>query len=244
MKTGGGQQPLVGSSPTASAFRGHGPTGRRWLRKPEIRVRIPVTPLEWHSPVVQRQRRLVHTQETMVRLHPGLLDCPGTPIGRAAWLKPRRMRVRLRPWARPGRQVGRPPWLRTTDAVGSSPTWAIGYNIVLVEQPGVLACLSRRRSRVQIPSRALSIGMARYANRQSGQAQTLVIAGSSPACATAKKHASAGHRRAQLPVKQPARKAMQVQLLPGALDTARSSIGTGRWPLKPERRVRFPHGPL
>ena len=86
LKTGGGQQPLVGSSPTASALRGHGPIGRRWLRKPEIRVRVPVTPLEWHSPVVQRQRHLVHIQETMVRLHPGLLDCPGTPIGRAAWL--------------------------------------------------------------------------------------------------------------------------------------------------------------
>ncbi len=37
---------------------------------------------------------------------------------------------------------------------------------------------------------------------------------------------------------------MQVQLLPGALDKARSSIGTGRWPLKPERRVQLPHGPL
>ena len=85
-------------------LRGHGPTGRRHLRTVEIRVRLSVTPLEQCSPVVQRQRRLVHTQETMVRLHPGLLACPGTPIGRAAWLKPRWMRVRLRPWARPGRQ--------------------------------------------------------------------------------------------------------------------------------------------
>jgi hypothetical protein len=39
----------------------------------------------------------------------------------------------------------------------------------LVVQPGVDACLSRRRSWVQIPSRALT---ARYANRQSGEAQT------------------------------------------------------------------------
>ena len=47
------------------------------------------------------------------------------------------------------------------------------------------------------------------------------------------------------PVTQPALEALQVQLLPGALTTsARSSIGTGRRPLKPERRVRFPHGPL
>jgi hypothetical protein len=43
---------LVGSSPGTERslvvfrFRGHGPTGRRWLRKPEIRVRFPVTPLE------------------------------------------------------------------------------------------------------------------------------------------------------------------------------------------------------
>src|SRR3990172_13261969 len=53
--------------------------------------------------------------------------------------------------------------------------------LVLVEQPGVLACLSRRRSRVQIPSRTLA---ARYANRLSGEAQTFVSAGSTPACAT------------------------------------------------------------
>ena len=54
-------------------------------------------------------------------------------------------------------------------------------NYVLVEQPGVLACLSRRRSRVQIPSRTLA---ARYANWLSGEAQTFVSAGSTPACAT------------------------------------------------------------
>ncbi len=53
--------------------------------------------------------------------------------------------------------------------------------LVLVEQPGVLACLSRRRSRVQIPSGTLA---ARYANWLSGEAQTFVSAGSTPACAT------------------------------------------------------------
>ncbi len=84
---------------------------------------------------------------------------------------------------------------------------------VLVEQPGVLACLSRRRSRVQIPPGTLG-GLsqfssqrkwdcplrcspenmtARYANRQSGEAQTFVYAGSTPACAT-RERASAGHR--------------------------------------------------
>mgnify|MGYP000876025761 CR=1 FL=1 len=87
LKTGGGQCRLWVRVPRLP-LRGHGPTGRRRLRKPEIRVRFPVTPLQQYSPVVQRQRHLVHTQETMVRLHPGLLDGPGTPIGRAAWLKP------------------------------------------------------------------------------------------------------------------------------------------------------------
>ena len=37
----------------------------------EIRVRLPVTPLKTFGPVVQRQRRLAYTQETMVQFHPG-----------------------------------------------------------------------------------------------------------------------------------------------------------------------------
>ena len=43
----------------------------------------------------------------------------------------------------------------------------------------MLAALSRRRSWVQIPSGALdgAIDAARYANRQSGQVQTLVTCG-------------------------------------------------------------------
>ncbi len=36
-------------------------------------MRLPVTPLEKHGPVVQWQRLLVHTQETTVRFHPGPL---------------------------------------------------------------------------------------------------------------------------------------------------------------------------
>src|SRR5688572_15853077 len=57
---------------------------------------------------------------------------------------------------------------------------------VLVEQPGVLATLSRWRSRVQIPSGTLGNEnlSARYANWQSDEAQTFVTAGSTPACAT------------------------------------------------------------
>ena len=225
MKTGGGEQPLVGSSPTASAFWGHGPTGRRHLRKVEIRVRLSVTPLEQHSPVVQRQRHLVHTQETMVRLHPGLLDRPGTPIGRAAWLKPRRMRVRLRPWARPGRQaadhLGLEPgmlWVRvppgpletrcprgaawsarlpvTQEIAGSNPVEGAFENSGAVRK-------SAKRPRPPLR----------------GGARTLVMCGFDSRLRHCEQHASAGHRRAQLPVKQPACKAMQVQLLPGALST-------------------------
>ena len=45
---------------------------------------------------------------------------------------------------------------------GSIPAAAAQH--VLVEQPGVLACLSRRRSWVQIPSGTLLMNMARYAN--------------------------------------------------------------------------------
>ena len=164
--------------------RGHGPTGRRWLRKPEIRVRLSVTPLEQHSPVVQRQRHLVHTQETMVRLHPGLPGCPGTPIGRAAWLGHRRAavvaggcRFDSGPGHGPVGNLADHLGLEPPDAVGPSPTWAI---TTALSSWSSLECSpgeSRRRSRVQIPSRALSTTAARYANRQSGQAQTLVICG-------------------------------------------------------------------
>jgi hypothetical protein len=95
---------------------------------------------------------------------------PGTPTGRAIWLKPKCLRVRLPPWAlvkAPSGSVGngRPLRLRTRDAVGSSPTWATEMQLVLVEQPGVLATLSRWRSRVQIPPGTPSKIAARYANR-------------------------------------------------------------------------------
>ena len=69
-------KPLVGSSPTASAANDIGVMVQQddaSIRMLEIRVRLPVTPLEKHGPVVQRQRHLVHTQETMVRVHPGPL---------------------------------------------------------------------------------------------------------------------------------------------------------------------------
>ena len=87
-------------------------------------------------------------RRSTVQVRPGLLQStagPGTPTGRAAWLKPKRLRVRLPPWALVKRQLGsvgngrplglepgmlwfesngRPSRLRTGNAVGSSPTWA------------------------------------------------------------------------------------------------------------------------
>ncbi len=51
------------------------------------------------GPVVQRQRRLVHIEVTMVRVHPGSFQCGSSgSVGN-----------------------GRPLWLRPGDAVGSNP---------------------------------------------------------------------------------------------------------------------------
>ena len=105
MKTGGGEEPLVGSSPTASAS---GSWSNRTTPAPQVGnpgANPGDSTRKKCGPVVQRLRRLVHTQETMVQLHPGLLDRPGTPMGRAAWLKPRRLPVRVQSWARSGRQA-------------------------------------------------------------------------------------------------------------------------------------------
>lgn len=80
-------------------------------------------------------------------------------------------------------------------------------------------------------------------SRHSGQAQTLVICGFDSRLRHCN-HATIGYWQAQLAVTQPSREDLQVQLLLVALQTARSFIGTGHRPLKPERRVRFPHGLL
>ena len=73
-KAGGGTFAACGFEPHGFRLRGHGPTGRRQLRTLEIWVRLPVTPLEKHGPVVQRPRRLAYTQETMVQFRPGPLS--------------------------------------------------------------------------------------------------------------------------------------------------------------------------
>ena len=100
-KAGGGSDAACGFEPHGFRLRGHGPTGKHWVRNPEIRVRLSVTPLE-----------------------------------------------NAVPWSN-----GNDTWPTTRKRWFDS----IRDHSVLVEQPGVLACLSRRRSRVQIPSRALNV---------------------------------------------------------------------------------------
>ena len=90
---------LVGSTPTASASGSWSNRKTSASHAEDPGATPGDSTRKKCSPVVQRSRRLVHTQETMVQLHPGLLVGPGTPIGRAAWLKPRRLPVRFRLWA-------------------------------------------------------------------------------------------------------------------------------------------------
>ena len=93
-KAGGGSLAACGFEPHGFRLGGHGPTGRRWFRKPEIRVRLPVTPLDTSGPVVQRPRRLAYTQETMVQLRPGPLRLGRQPADHLG-LEPGMLWVRL-----------------------------------------------------------------------------------------------------------------------------------------------------
>ena len=82
--------------------------------------------IDKHSPVVQRLRRLFYTQETMVRFHPGLLACPGTPTGRATRLKPECLQVRSLLWVlktyERGEPLARHCPLQTRNTWGARPT--------------------------------------------------------------------------------------------------------------------------
>ena len=61
--------------------------------------------------------------------------------------------------------------------------------------------------------------MARYANRQSGEAQTFVICGFDSRLRHLNNMRRLGIGEPNWPVTQPSRKAVQVQLLPDALTT-------------------------
>ena len=99
--------------------------------------------------------------------------------------------------------------------------------IVLVEQPGVLATLSRWRSWVQIPSGTFDVSPlllgegkgegARYANSAKRPSSNLGDRLWVQLPPVLLENASAGHWQAQVAVTHP-RSAVQVQLLPGALD--------------------------
>ena len=109
----------------------------------------------------------------------------------------------------------------------------------------MLATLSRWRSRVQIPSGTLfGNGMVRKLEKRRSS-NLREFAGSTPPRATGN-HASAEHWRAQVAVTHPpsgsagstpARRTEERK-------SARSSNGSGCWPLKPATRVRIPHGSL
>jgi hypothetical protein len=72
--------------------------------------------------------------------------------------------------------------------------------------------------------------MARYANRQSGQAQTLVIVGSTPTCAT--------RRCVGWALAGPAGCKPVVQMDPGGSTPSRRTDNTARWS---SGRMRGPH---
>ncbi len=145
---------------------------------------------------------------------------PDTPTGRAARLKPARLQVRVLLWAltndRLGRQSADHPGLEPRMLWVRVPPEPLKNTHALVEQSGVLATLSRWRSRVQIPSRALA-----QHGTQTGKAAKLKpsrsFVGSTPTRATGKEqHASVGHWQASVAVTH-SPPAVQVQLLPDAL---------------------------
>ena len=150
-------------------------------------MRLPVTPLPRHGPVAQRQRQHPYKVTTGGSSPPRTTSAQIRQRGRAARLKPERLRVRLPLWAqRLGRQLadhlGLEPgmlWVRLPPEplqVFTNDQW-----------PRVAAWSARLPVTQEITgSNPVEVAwkMAWYANRQSGEAQTFVTAGSTPACAT------------------------------------------------------------
>ena len=170
--------------------------------------------------MVQRQRRLVHIQETMVRLHPGLIDF--------AQIRQLAERLGLNP------SVCR----TSTPALGTSGIHTSSQSSPECSPP----CHGGDRGFKSHRGRLQQLGTVRQpAERPSSN---LGDCGFDSLPCYLKHHASAGHWRAQVAVTHPPR-AVQVRLLPDALDnTARSSSGSGCWPLDPATRVQIPYGLL
>ena len=113
--------------------------------------------------------------------------------------------------------------------------------LVLVEQPGVLATLSRWRSRVRIPPGTLAGTVRKPAKRPSSNLGDRLWVRFPPVLLTG--HVAGWALASPTACKAAAFETVQVQLLHDPL-TARSSIGIGYRPLNQVRRVRFPHGLL
>ena len=167
----------MGSSPTASASMGS--WSNRTTQAPQALDLGAIPSESIDSPVVQRQRLLSYKQETMVQLHPGLLtNAQVRQLAERLGLNPSVCRFNsCSGHMRLGRQLA--------DHLGLEPgmLWVrIPHSFVLVEQPGVLACLSRRRSWVQIPSGTLSGTVRKPEKRRSSNLRDFV--GSTPSRAT------------------------------------------------------------
>ena len=149
--------------------------GRCWRRMPEIPVRIRVDPLT-NSPVAQWRRQLSYKERiggSIPSRTTSATRCPGTPTAERLGLNPSVCRFEScsgyswkTTWLRQlADQLGLEPgmlWVRLP------PEPLVTTDYVLVEQLGVLACLSRRRSWVQIPS-----GTLKWRGTQTGKAAKL-----------------------------------------------------------------------
>jgi hypothetical protein len=129
----------------------------------------------WRGPVVQRRRLLAYNQETMVRVHPGSMHFEYGISDFGFWLRfspavaefaripmtigacrnsgefRYELCFRSEITSRLGRQSADHPRLERRMLWVQLPPEPFKQS-VLAEQPGVLATLSRWRSRVQIPS--------------------------------------------------------------------------------------------
>lgn len=252
------REPLSASaSPFTRAYR---PTGRCRSCKPEIRVQLPIGPLA-------RQRFCRNFDSrgpaaTTPGLHPGndgsspsgSIFTNGT--GSASVCQPAEQpglnpgecgfesRLRHCPEvmaSRRGTQTGQAAKLKPSCLVGSSPTRAIPFTTCL--------CGAARSARHPVTVEVRGSNPLRDAGAPgAGPVHAAKASASDWPRPRDSCLASAGHWRA-LGAVTPAPQAVQVQLLLDAFDrfsitTARSSSGTGCWPLMPATRVRIPHGSL
>ena len=154
---------------------------------------------------------------------PGTTRSPGTPTGRAAWPRPRRLQVQPLSWARPGRQPEDHPGLEPPDAAGSNPAWATEQTI---RPRGAV-----RSARLPVTQEIAGPNPVEGACEKSGAVRKPEKRPSSNLGelrvrlppAPPEQHATIGYWQAQLAVTQPSLEDLQVQLLLVALT---------RWPVR------------